>query len=212
VNISAELDRCRDQAGRPLDGPTRRQLEELVAHPTPAGWAAASGLTVGVDGHTSLLDACTQVDALVPRLTKPRAAIIAAGLRRAAGTEAQHADRAQRVGVWPSLRAYYEDDPVREGSPETDFGVGWTFGGPVAWPTWRVAWVAYTGEVYAHAQAHSPHERVILVAVQQTTAAAEAALGGWADPERAAHQLAWVFRRFDWVRLPEAVWPAQAIR
>jgi hypothetical protein len=212
VDIGLELDRCRDQAGRPLDGLTRQLLEALVAHPTPQGWATASRLTVGVDGRTSLLDACTQVEALVPKLRAPRASIIAAGLRRAAGTEAQHATRARQIGVWPSLRAYYHDDPVREGSPETDFGLGWTFGGSTAWPTWRVAWVAYTGEVYAHAQAYFPHERVILVAVQQPKAAAEAALGGWADPQHAAHQLAWVFRRFGWVRLPEAVWPAHATR
>jgi hypothetical protein len=195
VDISLELDRCHDQAGRPLDGPTRQLLEGLVAHPTGAGWAAASGLTVGVDGHTSLLEACTQVDALVPRLTHPRAAIIAAGLRRAAGTETQHANRARQIGVWPSLRAYYHDDPVREGSPEIDFGVGWTFGRGVR-----------------PRPSPPPHERVILVAAQQAKAAAEAALDGWADPEHAAHQLAWVFRRFGWVRLPEAVWPAHAIR
>jgi hypothetical protein len=208
VDIRVELDRCHDQAGRPLDGPTRQLLEALVANPSPEGWAAATDLTVGVDGRTSLVDACAQVDTLVPQLTNPRAAIIVAGLRRAAGTEGYHADRARRVGVWPSLRAYYADDPVREGSPETDSGVGWTFGGPATWPPWRVSWVAYTGEVYAYAQAHPPHERVVLVAARQTKAEAEAALDGWADPERTVHQLAWVFRRFGWTRLPEAVWPS----
>jgi hypothetical protein len=210
IDIDLELGQCRARHGGPLDAATRDLLRTLVATPTREQWAAARELVVGADATTTLAEACTAVAPLVPQLATPGAAVIAAGLRRAAGTEQQHTERARKIGAWPSLRAFYADDPVREFSGETDFGMNWTFGGQTAWPRWRVSWVAYTGELYAYAQTPGPHERVILVGVEPDEDRVEATLDGWADPDHAGHQLAWVFRQFGWSRLPEAVWAASA--
>lgn len=48
--------------------------------------------------------------------------------------------------TFASIENFYTEDPLRRLSPEYDFGVWWKDN---AEGTWRVSWVADTGEVYA---------------------------------------------------------------
>jgi hypothetical protein len=112
-------------------------------------------------------------------------------LRGRPPTQRLHTDGALATGWWPSLTTFYDDDPVRCGSGETDFGVHWTLRGRRG-STWRLSWVALTGEVYAVAQADTGV--VLLVGVEADSDRLEQQLAGWAD---AAHDLTWAFRRLD---------------
>ncbi len=49
--------------------------------------------------------------------------------------------------IYPTLEAFYTEQPERRWSEEADYGVHWRLAG---WPhKWRVSYVRNTGEVYA---------------------------------------------------------------
>jgi hypothetical protein len=202
TDITAEINVLRDTGGENwLTAGDVAWLHAAVNHPDPAAWRAAAGLTVG-KGLT-LWQACREVE---PWLAKRYAdtedipigpispAIIVAALRHATDTTAQHQQRALQRS-WPSLRAYYKDDPVREGSPERDYGEMWTADGDRAgWPRWRVSYVTLTGEVYSLRLAADG--LVVVVGIAYCRDDADQKLGGWADPDISGHDLAWAFHRF----------------
>jgi len=49
--------------------------------------------------------------------------------------------------TFPNIETFYDEDPQRRRSGESDYGVWWTNGG--RWPNWRVSYIQATGEVYA---------------------------------------------------------------
>jgi hypothetical protein len=106
------------------------------------------------------------------------------------------------------LAQFYAEKPIRERSPEWDFGVHWR-NGARDWPRYRVSWIVRTGEVYAFA----PQDDVILLGVvpsvgeypyagtMENWAAfkneqpIERLMKGWA--EESNPQLDWVRRRLE---------------
>ena len=54
----------------------------------------------------------------------------------------------QRNRIYPSLDAFYADNPDRQMSGESDYGTHWTNPGQ-SYPLWRVSYIQKTGEVYA---------------------------------------------------------------
>jgi hypothetical protein len=199
MDIAAELAAAHDLDGRPLDPAAQDRLRAAAANLTPEVWQATAGLLVG-HGLT-VWQACREVDPwYAKRYTAipaqpPSLAIIVAALRHATGTTADHQRRALRRSTWASLRAYYDDDPVREWSHEIDYGGMWTAAGdPAGWPRWRVSYATLTGEVYALRQAAG--ELVALVGVAHCRDDVERKLNARADPDRSGHDLAWAFHQF----------------
>ena len=81
---------------------------------------------------------------------------------------------------------FYAGRPDRQRSPEVDYGVHWweTASGP-RWPTWRVSYVEYTGEVVAVEQRGATRGRedwaeVVILGFAPTREACERMLDGWA--------------------------------
>jgi hypothetical protein len=52
------------------------------------------------------------------------------------------------MNTFPNIEVFYDDDPRRRRSGESDYGVWWTDGAR-RWPNWRVSYIQATGEVYA---------------------------------------------------------------
>jgi len=76
--------------------------------------------------------------------------------------------------------------PIRERSPEVDFGCWWK-AGPLAgdrlYDQWRVSWIEATGELYALDLAHREMERFIVIGHFLTREVVEAAMQGWAESD-----------------------------
>lgn len=58
-------------------------------------------------------------------------------------------DTLKQPVTYPSLQAFYSEDPRRERSGEADYGVHWRSDQGWASPRWRVSYIQATGEVYA---------------------------------------------------------------
>lgn len=81
-----------------------------------------------------------------------------------------------------TLEGFYTADERRRRSGEVDFGVWWTL--PNSHVTWRVSWVADTGELYAVASHHTGGRElgpVRLCGVFPTRQLVEEVLEGWAE-------------------------------
>jgi hypothetical protein len=109
---------------------------------------------------------------------------------------------------FPSLEAFYDDQPERRFSGEADYGVGWQVDGR-EWPRWRVSYVQATGEIYAVEQTGACRVRVLAVVEPDPVAprdqllyyrntyyqTLDRLLDGWADPDVSGHDLAWIEQR-----------------
>ncbi len=60
------------------------------------------------------------------------------------------------ITMYPTLRAFYEDNEQRLRSPEADYGVQWRLDGYDQ--QWRVSYVKNTGEIYAVHQSLTFHD------------------------------------------------------
>lgn len=92
------------------------------------------------------------------------------------------------------VEQFYEQDPRRQSSDETEFGRDWYEGGM----RFEVAWIADTGEVYAMAE---PYDRrgittesvtVEVLGIVDGRDAVDALLSGWEDAMATPNGLAWV--------------------
>jgi len=73
------------------------------------------------------------------------------------------------VQTYADLETFYTVDPKRRLSPEYDFGVWWK---DSAFGTWRVSWVADTGEVYALRRGFEKSETILLAGEMVTVTTA----------------------------------------
>jgi hypothetical protein len=98
-----------------------------------------------------------------------------------------------------TLEQFYASDPKRAAEPQVPYGSLWREYAPV--PTYRLAWVPSTGELYA-VELSEPDERndpVEVLGVLWSRPQVEACLAGW--PDRCGDQ-----RSLLWVRDRIAVW------
>jgi hypothetical protein len=121
------------------------------------------------------------------------------------------------VAEFPSLEAFYDDQPERGTSGEADFGVHWHANGQ-SWPEWRVSYIQATGDVFAVEQYGTCKVRVLgnvepdpdeRYSKDQAGGIAwsdkhgrgtyyttlDKILDGWADPDVSGHDLAWIGQR-----------------
>lgn len=112
--------------------------------------------------------------------------------------------------TWPTLRAFYAEEPARGTSPEHDFGSHWIEDAGsgqllIGNPKWRVVLIVDTGEVIAHcvassdwcdyggqvwrlAKIYSPSRHLAEKAVHET-------LRGWSAHCGQPYGLTWVRRQ-----------------
>jgi hypothetical protein len=76
----------------------------------------------------------------------------------------------------PGVRAFYAADPRRAGSAERDFGLRWR---SAAGATYRAAWIAETGELYAVRHSGADADAHVTVLARVGSPALERALAGW---------------------------------
>jgi hypothetical protein len=76
----------------------------------------------------------------------------------------------------PGVRAFYAADPRRAGSAERDFGLRWR---SATGATYRAAWIAETGELYAVRHSGAAEEAHVTVLARVSSLALERALAGW---------------------------------
>lgn len=117
-----------------------------------------------------------------------------------------------------SIEHFYDANPARRGSPESDYGVMWREHGRT-WPQWRVSYVQATGEVYAVHLTGNPIGPVRVLGIVPPDPdrrfcncedcratprvddrhtyyrTLDRILDGWADPDVAGHDLAWIVGR-----------------
>lgn len=74
-------------------------------------------------------------------------------------------------------------DPIRERSPELDFGVLWRRL-EQTWPTYRISWIQNTGELYAVQNTDLPDSSrtCVVLGVFKTKDDVEKAMKGWTEP------------------------------
>jgi len=88
--------------------------------------------------------------------------------------------------TWPSIEAFYDDDPRRRHSGECDYGVWWSEPEP-DFPRYRVSYIEVTGEVYSVALRPGVDGPVFLLAVVPPDTGRcyyetlDALLDGWAE-------------------------------
>ena len=106
-----------------------------------------------------------------------------------------HRERRCTLNTYPNIEAFYNDDPRRRLSGESDYGVWWT-NGP-RWPTWRVSYIQATGEVYAVEGIQGGRVEVLGVVPPDEGRyyyhTLDKLLDGWA--EEAGRPLSWVRER-----------------
>ena len=92
---------------------------------------------------------------------------------------------------------FYEQNPSRRASEETEFGREWSENDM----QFEVSWIADTGEVYAMAEPFSRHEisaesvTVEILGVVHGRDIIDALLTGWRDEMEKPNSLAWVRAR-----------------
>jgi hypothetical protein len=92
------------------------------------------------------------------------------------------------------IEDFYEQDPRRRASDETEFGREWSEDDR----RFEVSWVADTGEVYVMAEPYSRRElstesvTVEILGVIKGRDAINSALAGWSDAMAKPNSLAWV--------------------
>jgi hypothetical protein len=92
-----------------------------------------------------------------------------------------------------TLEQFYASDPQRAAAPQVPYGSLWREYAPV--PTYRLAWVPSTGELYA-VELSEPDERddpVEVLGVLWSRPLVEACLAGW--PERCGDQRSLLWAR-----------------
>lgn len=105
-------------------------------------------------------------------------------------------------GTWfATAEAFYDADPRRGASRESDYGVMWrNYAGS---DDWRAAWVHDTGELYA-CTAGGDRQVVVLAALDE--AAVEYVLDGWAQQCGRTRSVVWLAERCG---LPQQDWPLE---
>lgn len=95
-----------------------------------------------------------------------------------------------------NIAEFYGGRPDRQRSPEIDYGVHWVEREGQRWPTWRVSYVEYTGEVIAVQQSGRLRDaEVRLLGHAPSRDACERMLDGWAeDPQK---PIPWAEARLD---------------
>lgn len=95
--------------------------------------------------------------------------------------------------MYDTLRAFYAERPERRTSPESDYGVHWHTPDH-KWPTWKLAHIDDTGEVYVVSQ--DGPDVVGLLTMVPAGRDMDVILGGWQDPEiTGGFSLGWVEQR-----------------
>ena len=90
-----------------------------------------------------------------------------------------------------TLEEFYACDPQRAAAPQVPFGSLWREFAPV--PTYRLAWVPSTGELYA-VELSEPDERkdpVEVLGVLWSRPQVEACLAGWSEQCGGQRSLLW---------------------
>ena len=119
------------------------------------------------------------------------------------------ADERDPVTGYATIEEFFDARPERRGSPQADYGTGWTENGQER-PPWRVSWLEETGEVFAVRLADSPAGPVRLLAIvrpdpvlpgrRKPNRTLDALLDGWADHAVSGGDLAWVTWRLSLAR------------
>jgi hypothetical protein len=99
------------------------------------------------------------------------------------------------AACWPDEAAFLAADPRRASSDEVDLGATWRR--PGAEGTWRLAWLADTGELYLCRVAGWPAEGtdVTVLAVVPDERRLDVLLDGWRDRRGDEDGLAWLASR-----------------
>ena len=100
--------------------------------------------------------------------------------------------------TFPTIEAFYEDNPARRSSGEADYGSWWTEAGK-AYPKWRVSYIKATGEVYA-VQLFNPEKVELLGIIPPDDGdiyykTLDGVLAGWADVCGQPGSLDWIRQR-----------------
>jgi hypothetical protein len=100
---------------------------------------------------------------------------------------------------FPTLAAFYDANPARATSPESDYGVHW-HEGDATFPVWRVSYIKDTGEIYA-IRLQGRDDRVTLLGRCNPDPAdvyyrtLDKILDGWAELDAERRRLSWVAGR-----------------
>jgi hypothetical protein len=90
-----------------------------------------------------------------------------------------------------TLKEFYASDPQRVAAPEVPYGSLWREFAPV--PTYRLAWVPATGELYATELSEPDEDKdpVEVLGVLWSRAQVEACLAGWSEHCGGQRSLLW---------------------
>ena len=93
-----------------------------------------------------------------------------------------------------TLEEFHASDPQRVAAPEVPYGSLWREFAPV--PTYRLAWVPATGELYAMelSEADEDKDPVEVLGVLWSRAQVEACLAGWSERCGGQRSLLWSVR------------------